>query len=73
MSVTLFFGIRLSGRPYERIAHKLDEDSYSTYTVENLKKVLASELLRNYADASGLGESFISKTKNALFVLALFK
>jgi len=54
MSVTLFFGIRISGRPYETIAHKLDEDSYSTYKVENLKKVLASELLKNFADASGL-------------------
>lgn len=54
MSVTLFFGIRLSGKPYERISHKLDENIYSTYKVENLKK-LVSDLLGNNADASGLG------------------
>ncbi len=45
MAVTLFFGIRLSGKPYERIAHKLDEVAYSTYKVENLKKLLADDLL----------------------------
>lgn len=55
MSVTLFFGIRLSGRPYERIAHKLDEETYNTYNVDSLKKILADELLRNYA-ATALGE-----------------
>lgn len=54
MSVTLFFGIRLSGKPYERIAHKLDENVYSTYKVENLKKLI-SDSLGNHADPSGLG------------------
>lgn len=57
MAVTLFFGIRLSGRPYERIAYKLDEDSYSTYKVENLKKALVSGLLENHSDAAGLGKA----------------
>lgn len=56
MSVTLFFGIRLSGRPYERIAHKLDEVAYSTYKVESLKQLLVGGLLGNYSNASGLGE-----------------
>lgn len=59
MAVTLFFGIRLSGKPYERIAHKLDEDAYSTYNVENLKKLLADNLLANHSEksaASALGK-----------------
>ncbi|XP_037034798.1 ubiquitin-like protein 7 isoform X2 [Bradysia coprophila] len=53
MAVTLFFGIRLSGKPYERIAHKLDENAYSTYKVENLKRLLVDDLLGNHSETSG--------------------
>lgn len=75
MAVTLFFGIRLSGRPYERIAHKLDENAYSTYKVDSLKKLLVGGLLGNYSDASGLGKViFIRRdTKNVhYFCVDLF-
>ncbi|KAG4065110.1 hypothetical protein HA402_007507 [Bradysia odoriphaga] len=53
MAVTLFFGIRLSGKPYERIAHKLDENAYATYKVENLKRLLVDDLLGNHSETSG--------------------
>lgn len=73
MAVTLFFGIRLPGRPYERIAHKLDEDAYSTYKVDNLKKLLVGGLLSNYSNASGLGKVTLQviwyDTKNAHYLL----
>lgn len=71
MAVTLFFGIRLSGRPYERIAHKLDEDAYSTYKVDSLKKLLVGGLLGNYSDASGLGKVIfhIRHKERTLFAL----
>ncbi|KAJ6635917.1 Ubiquitin-like protein 7 [Pseudolycoriella hygida] len=54
MSVTLFFGIRLSDRPYKRIAHKLDADAFGACKVEHLKKLLVGELLENYSDPSTL-------------------
>lgn len=60
MLVTIFFGIRLPGRPYERIAHKLDEDTYSKYKVEDLKQVLVRQLLKDYNEASGLGKQWRS-------------
>lgn len=77
MAVTLFFGIRLSGKPYERIAHKLDEDAYSTYKVENLKRLLVDDLFGNNsstAEPSALGKghqygSFSEKTKHASHIL----
>lgn len=53
MAVTLFFGIRLSGKPYERIAHKLDEDAYSSYKVENLKRLLVDDLLGSNSKTAG--------------------
>lgn len=56
MAVTLYFGIRLSGKPYERIAHKLDENVYSTFKVENLKTLLVKDLLGIHSESSGLGE-----------------
>lgn len=58
MSVTLYLGLRLSGVAYKRISYTLNDDAFSTFTVENLKKVIAGELLENYSkDAvAGLGK-----------------
>lgn len=57
MSITLYFGVRLPGRPYERITVHIAEDSMESYNVEGLKKLLAEGLIDDYSDdASTLGE-----------------
>lgn len=61
MSVTLFFGIRLSGRPFERIRYKLDKNDFESYTAENLKIILVSEFLTNLPDHFNLGRLHVNR------------
>lgn len=68
MFVTIYFAIRLPDRPYQRSPLKIPKDEFSTLKVENLKKIVARDLLID-GDASRMGELFTVylKTKNALF------